>query len=66
MSAEPDHVSSAAKTTLTDVWCHMGGDAIEASKCLKCWQRDGLTAASRDDIKVIEDMLNALCEEDLG
>jgi hypothetical protein len=44
----------------------MEDDAIEALECLKSWQRDGLIAASREDIKVIEDMLNALCEEDLG
>jgi len=44
----------------------MGDDAIEALECLKSWQRDGLVAATKKDIKVIEDMLNALCEEDLA
>jgi len=43
----------------------MEGDAIESQEFLKSWQRDGLIAASREDIKVIEDMLNAHCEEDL-
>jgi len=40
-------------------------DAFEALECLKSWQRDELIAASREVIKVIEDMLNTLCEEDL-
>jgi hypothetical protein len=66
MSAEPERVFSAAKITLSDRRCRMGDDAIEALECLKSWQRDGLIAASREDIKVIEDMFNALCEEDLG
>jgi hypothetical protein len=66
MSAEPQRVFSAAKITLSDRRCRMEDDAIEALECLKSWQRDGLIAASREDIKAIEDMLNALCEEDLG
>jgi len=66
MSAEPERVFSAAKITLTDWRCRMGDDAIEALECLKSWQRDGLIAATKQDIKVIEDMLNALCEEDLA
>jgi len=66
MSAEPERVFSAAKITLTDRRCRMGDDAIEALECLKSWQRDGLIAATKQDIKVIEDMLNALCEEDLA
>jgi hypothetical protein len=45
--------------------CRMGDDAVEALECLKSWQRDGLIAASRLDIKAMEDMLNALCQEDL-
>jgi hypothetical protein len=65
MSAEPERVFSAAKITLTDRRCRMGDDAIEALECLKSWQRDGLIAATKQDIRVIEDMLNALCEEDL-
>jgi hypothetical protein len=44
----------------------MEDNTIETLECLKSWQRDGLIAASRKDNKVIEDMLNALCEEDLG
>jgi len=43
----------------------MGDDAIEALECLKNWQRDRLVAATKQDIKVIEDMLNASCKEDL-
>ena len=66
MSAEPERVFSAAKITLSDRRCRMEDDAIEALECLTSWQRDGLIAASREDIKAIEDMLNALCEEDLG
>ena len=65
MSAEPERVFSAAKITLTDRRCRMGDDAIEALECLKSWQRDGLIATKKQDIRVIEDMLNALCEEDL-
>jgi len=45
--------------------CRMGDDAIEALECLKNWQRDRLVAATKQDIKVIEDMLNASCKEDL-
>jgi hypothetical protein len=66
MSAEPERVFSADKITLSDRRCRMEDDAIEALECLKSWQQDGLIAASREDIKVIDDMLNALCEEDLG
>jgi hypothetical protein len=65
MSAEPERVFSAAKLTLSDRRCRMGDDAVEALECLKSWQRDGLIAASRLDIKAMEDMLNALCQEDL-
>jgi hypothetical protein len=65
MRAEPERVYSAAKITLTDRRCRMGDDAIEALECLKSWQRDGLIAATKHDIKDVEDMLNALCEEDL-
>ena len=43
----------------------MGDDAVEAVECLKRWQRDGLIAATRDDIRAVEEMLNALCEEDI-
>jgi hypothetical protein len=65
MSAEPERVFSAAKLTLSDRRCRMGDDAVEALECLKSWQRDGLIAASRLDIKALEDMLYALCQEDL-
>jgi hypothetical protein len=65
MSVEPERVFSAAKITLTDRRCRMGDDSIEALECLKSWQRDGLIAATKQDIKDVEDMLNALCEEDL-
>jgi hypothetical protein len=65
MSAEPERFFSGAKITLSDRRCRMGDDAVEAVECLKSWQRDGLIAATRDEIKAIEVMLNALCEEDL-
>ena len=65
MSAEPECVFSAAKLTLSDCRCRMGDDAVEALECLKSWQRDGLIAASRLDIKAMEEMLHALCQEDL-
>jgi hypothetical protein len=63
-ACQPDY--SSVKITLTDRRCRMGDDAIEALECLKSWQRDGLIAATKQDIKVIEDMWNALCEEDLA
>jgi len=65
MSAEPERVFSGAKITLSDRRCRMGDNAVEAVECLKSWQRDGLIACTRDDIMAIEEMLNALCEEDL-
>jgi len=65
MSAEPERVFSGAKITLSDHRCRMGDDAVEAVECLKRWQRDGLIAATRDDIRAVEEMLNALCEEDI-
>jgi hypothetical protein len=65
MSAEPERVFSGAKLTLSDRRCRMRDDAVEALECLKSWQRDGLIAASRLDIKAMEDMLNTLCQEDL-
>jgi hypothetical protein len=43
----------------------MGDDAVKAVGCLKSWQRYGLIAATRDDISAIEEILNALCEEDI-
>jgi len=64
MSAEPERVFSAAKLSLSDRRCRMGDDAVEALECLKSWQRDGLIAASRQDVKAMEDMPHALCQED--
>jgi len=64
MSAEPERVFSGAKITLSDRRCRMGDDALEALECLQSWQRDGLIAGTRDDIKAVEEMLHALCEED--
>ena len=43
----------------------MGDDSLEALECLKSWQRDGLVAATREDIKAMDEMLAALCEVDL-
>ena len=67
MSAEPERVFSGAKIMLSDRWCRMGDDALEALECLQSWQRDGLglIAGTREDIKAVEEMLHALCEEDL-
>jgi hypothetical protein len=39
-----------------------GRDTLE---CLKSWQRDGLIAVTRKEIKVVEEILHALYEEDL-
>ena len=38
---------------------------MEAVECLKSWQQDSLIAATRDDIRAIEEMRNTLCEEDI-
>ena len=65
MSAEPERIVSAAKLTLSDRRCRIGDGAVEALECLKSWQRNGLIAASRLDIKALEDMLYALCQENL-
>jgi hAT family C-terminal dimerisation region len=65
MSAEPERVFSGAKITLSDRRCRMGDDVLEAVECLKSWQRDGMIAATKEDVKAIEQMLAALCEEDL-
>ena len=65
MSAEPERVFSGAKITLSDRRCRMGDDALEALECLQSWHRDGLIAGTREDIKAVEEMLHALCEEDL-
>jgi hypothetical protein len=43
----------------------MEDDAVEAVECLKGWQRDGMIAATMDDIGAVEEIRNALCEEDL-
>jgi len=66
MSAEPE-LCGAAKVTLTHRRYLMGDDATEAPalEFPKCWQRDELTAATREDTEVIENTLNALCDEDL-
>ena len=55
---------STAKITLSGRRCRMGDDVLEAAECLKSWQRDGMIAATKEDVKTIEQML-ALCEEDL-
>jgi hypothetical protein len=65
MSAEPERVFSGAKITLSDRRYRMGDDALEALECLKSWQRDGLIAVTRKDIKAVEEILHALYEEDL-
>jgi len=65
MSAEPERVFSGAKITLSDRRCRMGDDILEAVECLKSWQRDGMIAATKEEVKTIEGMLAALCEEDL-
>jgi len=56
---------SAAKITFSDRRCRMGDDVLEAVECLKIWQRDGMIVATKEDVKTIEQMLDALCEEDL-
>jgi hypothetical protein len=61
MSAESERVFSAAKITLSQHRCALGDDVINALECLKSWQRDGLIAASCDDMS----MLDALCEDGL-
>jgi len=38
-----------------------GDDALEALECLKSWRWDGLVAATREGIKVMDEML---CELD--
>jgi hypothetical protein len=43
----------------------MGDDTVKVLESLKSWQKDGLIAASQQEIKAIEDMLHALCQEDL-
>jgi len=50
MSAEPERVFSVAKITLSDRRCRMG-DVLEAVECLKSWQKDGMIAATQEDIK---------------
>jgi len=65
MSAELERVFSGAKITLSDHRCRMGNDVLEAVECLKSRQRDGMIAATKEDVKAIEQMLAALCQEDL-
>jgi len=57
-------VCSALQKSLSDRRCCMGDDVLEAVECLKSWQRDGMIAATKEDVKTIEQML-VLCEEDL-
>ena len=64
VSAEPERVFSGAKIALSDRRCRMGDDVLEAVECLKSWQRDEKIAATKEDAKAIEQMLDALCEED--
>jgi hypothetical protein len=65
MSAEPERVFSSAKITLDDRRCQLGDDAINALECLKSWQRDGLISASHAEIRELEAMLKALCNQQL-
>jgi len=57
--------TNAPKITLSDRRCRMGDDSLEALEGLKSWQRYGLIAGKRKDIKAVEEMLHALCEGDL-
>jgi len=65
ISAEPERVVSGAKITMSDRRCRMGDDAVEAVDCRKSWQRDGLIAAASDDIRAVDEMLNALRNKDI-
>lgn len=64
MSAEPKQVFSGAKLALSESWCGVGDDAIEAFECLKSWHRAGWAEGSRQDVKEVEEMLHALRERD--
>jgi hypothetical protein len=65
MSAEPERVFSSAKITLDDRRCQLSDEAVNALECLKSWHRDGLISASHAEITELEDMLNALCIQQL-
>jgi len=65
MSAEPERVFRGANITIADRRCQMGEDVHEALECLRSWQRDEMIAARKEDSKAIEQMLDALCEENL-
>ena len=51
MSAEPERVFSAAKTTITDRRNRLGSDIIEALECLKSWS--GIREAREDNLEVV-------------
>lgn len=62
MGAEPERVFSGATITLSDGHSRMVDNAVKALD-LKRWQRDGLIAASRVDVKATEDIFHALCQD---
>jgi hypothetical protein len=66
MSAQPERVFSGAKITISDRRCQLSDEAVNARECLKSWQRDGLIRASHGEITELEDMLEALCLQEIN
>ena len=64
VSAEPEHIFSGAKITLSARCCALGDDSSNALECLKSWQRDGLVSGCPlcSGIKKMDQMLAALDE----
>jgi len=64
ISAEPERVFSGAKITISDQRCTLSDEAINASECLKSWERDGLIS-SHHEIQQLENTLDDLCRAEM-
>ncbi|KAK5087252.1 hypothetical protein LTR70_007379 [Exophiala xenobiotica] len=62
MSTEVERVFSSTKILVSERWNRLGDDIIEASECLKAWQKKQLTPTYHQDIRKMDEMLDDLDE----
>ena len=64
-STEPHCVFSTIHITLSDSHCRMLDDVLETIECFRSGRMDGVATATKENVKTTEQMLAALCEEDV-
>ena len=62
MSTEVERVFSSTKILISERRNRLGDDIIEASECLKAWQKEQLTPTHHQDIRKMDEMLDDLEE----